>query len=477
MRRKLCVSIILAFVCIFFVAVGASAACLAPPSGMLSWWPGDGDTQDIIGPNDGWLQNGASFMPGKVDQAFSFDGVDDLVGAWGAGIGDLQQLTIDAWVKHNSPAPRMIQRYVTLLGEKAVLRYDGGLRFYMRIDESLHHIFVNDVIQDESFHHIAGTYDGSFMRLYLDGEEVGSLNISGTVGDGEGVVLGNGEPFFGLLDEVEIYNRALYASEIQAIYDAGSEGKCKPIPSEYSIEYWHLSHRVYQDGRELNRLAFTMRNHVTGEYPNEDIVASVELYDPNGISVSLNNLVFDTEKLMYGGYDGSSSQWWYDEEFGFSSFHIADVEPKLFPGTYRLVVQDTDGYRYESYHGFNELVDLPMISSHSFRTHRDKFNNFIWEWKVPYGLDPALETSVRAIILIYDKNDNFVGELYTRLPTHFGRLYVPRDIVEKILAQGQRIKLQIQIRTNDQNNRSYSKDRRAKLYRKFGKGHDDCNDR
>jgi hypothetical protein len=242
-----------------------------------------------------------------------------------------------------------------------------------------------------------------------------------------------------------------------------------PIRKEYYLEYWHLSHRVYQDGKKINRLAFSMRNTFTGEYPNEDIVASVELYDPNGNSVPLYNLVFGTEKLMSGGYDGSSSQWRYGEEFGFSSFHIADFEPKLLPGRYRLVVTDTDGYIYESSYGFNELVDLPIISSRSFRTRLDKFNNFIWEWKVPYDLDPALATSVRAIILIYDKNDNFVGELYTRLPTHFGRLFVPRDIVEKILEQGQRIKLQIQIRTNDQNNRSYSKDRRAKLFRKFGK--------
>jgi hypothetical protein len=73
---------------------------------------------------------------------------------------------------------------------------------------------------------------------------------------------------------------------------------------------------------------------------------------------------------MYGGYDGNSSQWWYDEDFGFSSFHVADVELKLFPGTYRLVVKDTDGYEYKSYYDFNELVDLPIISSHSFRTHR-----------------------------------------------------------------------------------------------------------
>jgi len=331
---------------IFFAVVEAYAVCLEAPSGMMSWWPGDGNTRDMVGPNNGWLQNGASFASGKVDQAFSFDGVDDMVGAWGAGIDDLQQLTIDAWVKHNSSPPRTIQRYVTLLGEKAVLRYDGGLHFYMRIDGSLHHIFVNDVLQDESFHHVAGTYDGSFMRLYLDGEEVGNLNVGGIVGYGNGVVIGNGEPFFGLIDEVEIYNRALDPSEIKAIYDAGTAGKCKPS-AQYYIEYWHLSHRVYQDGRELNRLSFSLRDNITGNYPIEDIVASVELYDPHGTNVPLDDLNFFPEKLMYGGYDGYSSQWWYDEEFGFSSAHIADIGSKLIPGTYRLVVKDVDGQEYE----------------------------------------------------------------------------------------------------------------------------------
>jgi hypothetical protein len=227
--------------CLFFLLVinltfsiaDSSAVCLDPPSGMVSWWPGDGNAFDIIGPNDGTLINGTTFASGKVDQAFSFDGVDDFASASGTNINDLQQLTIDAWVMHNSLPSGQIMRYVTLVGEKAVLRYDGingpqQLHFYMRIDGVLRHIRVNDVLQVGAFHHVAGTYDGEYMRLYLDGVEVESLAVSGTVGAGTIVNLTEGrEPLDGLLDEVEIYNRALSTSEIQAIYDAGTEGKCK----------------------------------------------------------------------------------------------------------------------------------------------------------------------------------------------------------------------------------------------------------
>ena len=144
-----------------------------------------------------------------------------------------ERLTIDAWVQHNSLPPGQIGRYVTLLGEKAVLRYDGingpaQLHFYMRIDGQLWHVRADNVLQVGVFHRVAGSYDGSVMRLYLDGVEVGSQPITGTVDAGFGVVFSSGdEPLNGLLDEVEIFDRALDASEIRAIFEADAAGKCK----------------------------------------------------------------------------------------------------------------------------------------------------------------------------------------------------------------------------------------------------------
>jgi hypothetical protein len=41
---------------------------------MIAWWPGDGNTADIQGANDGTLSGNATFAPGKVSQAFSLDG-------------------------------------------------------------------------------------------------------------------------------------------------------------------------------------------------------------------------------------------------------------------------------------------------------------------------------------------------------------------------------------------------------------------
>ena len=168
-------------------------------------------------------------------QGFSFERPGDVVFAPGAGIDGLQQLTIDLWVKHNSLPPGRIARYVTLQGQqaKAVLRYDGEngpaqLHFYMGIDGQLQHIRVNNTLQVGVFQHIAGSYDGSVMRLYLDGVEVGSLPITGTVDQGFGALFSSGdETMDGVLDEIQVFDRALTASEIRAIFEAGSAGECK----------------------------------------------------------------------------------------------------------------------------------------------------------------------------------------------------------------------------------------------------------
>src|ERR1051326_5483155 len=54
--------------------------CVTPPSGMLGWWPGDGNANDISGQGkNGMLVNGTGFAAGEIGQAFSFNGVNQNV--------------------------------------------------------------------------------------------------------------------------------------------------------------------------------------------------------------------------------------------------------------------------------------------------------------------------------------------------------------------------------------------------------------
>ena len=211
--------------------------------GLVSWWPGDGNFLDVHGGNHLTVLGDVPFVSGIWGQAFSFTGTTDhankVDGA--QGIDALQTLTLHAWVRLDETGPAdQIQRFVTLLGEKAVIRQDGinaprQLHFYMNFDTPgdprFRQVRVDGILQTECFHHVVGTYDGTTMRAYLDGVEVGSTPAAGTVADASGVELSFGatdEALHGALDEVMIFDRALVPSEIQAIYDAAGEGKCSP---------------------------------------------------------------------------------------------------------------------------------------------------------------------------------------------------------------------------------------------------------
>ena len=54
-----------------------AAACAPPAAGMVGWWPGDGNANDLASTNHGTLQGGATAnLPGVVSNCFTFDGTN-----------------------------------------------------------------------------------------------------------------------------------------------------------------------------------------------------------------------------------------------------------------------------------------------------------------------------------------------------------------------------------------------------------------
>lgn len=457
--------------CLFFLFVinlpfsitESDAVCLDPPSGMVSWWPGDGNTNDIIGPNDAILFNETTFAAGKVDQAFSFDGVDDYAWSPGANIDNLQQLTIDAWVRHDSLSTSRSQWYV-YLSQKAMLRMEGAegntrLHFLVTIDGVNRSIRVNNVLQVGVFHHVAGTYDGSFMRLYLDGVELSSLAVSGTVAAGDGIVLGSHDRSLdGLLDEVEIYSRALSTSEIQAIFNAGSEGKCKPTGDPgYALDAASVRYYKNENGSKYNALYFEVVDDQGDHITDGNIVTDVKLYKPNQNLVNMETVTFDSPYEYLGGqFELDTDQFTYNPSIQISGFGAKILEP-LNPGTYQLVVTTVDGQLPAEEITVNENIELPCVTHHSFQINPDSYGNIFWMWDISEKLlSMADSTQIRASVGAY-LNDQLEFLIYVRLPTHMGFVFIPDTVVQQLPSGTYKYQYQIQVRTLDGNNRAYSK--------------------
>ncbi len=219
------------------------AQCITPPEGMVAWWPGDGNANDIMGCNKGTLMNDATFAPGLVGQAFSFDGVDDIVTIGkpvALAFTTATSLSIEAWI--STPTPGGVNTSV-LIGQACATQLDlragsGKLIFAIQTPNGMLKAFdSNSAVPASSWTHIAVTYDATAQigRIYLNG----LLDIevplyafldsgSGPAGPWEiGGFIGYNVFFKGLIDEVDVFNRALSHAEIQSIYNAGSAGKCK----------------------------------------------------------------------------------------------------------------------------------------------------------------------------------------------------------------------------------------------------------
>ena len=209
---------------------------IQPPAGAVSSWPGDGNTDDIVGGNHGTLRGGATFAPGKVGQAFSFDGVDDYVEVADVPSLDItDSITIYAWIKTSATGD-----WWEIIGKVPGFPRPGYV-LYVNPDSKIQCEIIKEFpniagitesttsIEAGEWHHAACVYDGSAVKVYVNGVLEASNPYSSGI-SANNAPLRIGDKFDGLIEEVTIYNRALTATEIRAIYDAGSAEKVKPPP-------------------------------------------------------------------------------------------------------------------------------------------------------------------------------------------------------------------------------------------------------
>ena len=241
------------------LTVNPPPPCTPPPPGLIGWWRGEGDCLDQAGGNNGVLQNGATFASGEVGQAFAFDGANAYVKIPRAPILDVgSQVTIDLWMKADPSSP-IGSRIAGLVGSDffgmEISTAPAGVLLFISTDNGAHFSTTADtsgqgaIFPAGEWHHVAGTYDGTNMQFYLDGQPYGNPRlVSGAISpmlSSSFVTLGSedgrtscpsciGTRYFnGLIDEVDIFNRALSASEIGAIYAAGASGKCLTPSAPY----------------------------------------------------------------------------------------------------------------------------------------------------------------------------------------------------------------------------------------------------
>ncbi|MBI3922645.1 MAG: LamG domain-containing protein, partial [Armatimonadetes bacterium] len=209
-------------------------------SSLLAHWrfnePGSGGTIHEASGTPGLEIRASSPVPrrrGVFGKALDLRGTYGLEANLGPRLGEVSKITFSAWTKPSD-----------LSGYREIFRQECGDRLLFSFQEggSILSLGLNvggyvecdakieaSQVLDGRWHHCAGTFDGEFMRVYLDGKEIGKLERPGNlavefaapgfIGSSSGTV----EHFQGALDDLRIYGEALSPAQIASLYGSGVE--------------------------------------------------------------------------------------------------------------------------------------------------------------------------------------------------------------------------------------------------------------
>lgn len=136
---------------------------------------------------------------------------------------EFSQITLSSWVYHRTLEEK-VNRYVTLKNEVAVIRYDGTsyggpgeIHFYIKTGGVIRSLRSENVLTTNKWQHVAGTWDGATMKIYLNGQVVASKAQTGPMdaGNGNFQFASTSETLDGYLDEARIYDTALSEQQIR----------------------------------------------------------------------------------------------------------------------------------------------------------------------------------------------------------------------------------------------------------------------
>ena len=226
-------------------------ACLALPTGAVSLWSGETNAADSFGLNDGAV-SGVSFTAGKSGKAFEFTQAGDRIDSLTPPLDLADTFTIEFWARPTTTRGNTAVSTSGQAGASGAQRYaitpelraDGagagvsvgtnGVSVFEHGDGYLPSVLVYN--QGEAYFndwtHFAVVYENKTPRLYVNGVLVlfglTSLQPRVYAPKSFGDPYGYG-PYYGGLDEVALYDRALTGDEISQIYTAGSMPRCRTV--------------------------------------------------------------------------------------------------------------------------------------------------------------------------------------------------------------------------------------------------------
>jgi len=203
--------------------------------GLVGWWKMDesswGSVVDSSGNGKtGTANGGATVVAGKFGNGGNFDGVDDNISIGGTEVSG--KMSVSAWIYQPSISSSNcagVTDYnrctvLTVGGRNIFEITDGSINIYGYSWNTPQWVTIGSAITAAAWHHVVYTYDQTTLKVYVDGNKVGSdynvpgnMYSMGTIGIGK--YIGVGRHFYGKIDDMRIYSRDLSPSEVNQLYN------------------------------------------------------------------------------------------------------------------------------------------------------------------------------------------------------------------------------------------------------------------
>jgi hypothetical protein len=204
-------------------------------SKLLVGYNADNNTNDVLGVNNATLINGATYGVGKINEAFSFDGVNDYATTGSrVGFSNNQNFTFSAWVKFNA----VLNRGFFTNGDTSngatmgTWNPGGGRKLSLLKGQGSAQSFANTTLNTGQWYHLVivhtpynGVSDNVFFYVNNVADGSDTFNIGTSTVD-QNQYLGSktdlGTYFNGLIDIAYIFDDSLSTDEISELYNGGT---------------------------------------------------------------------------------------------------------------------------------------------------------------------------------------------------------------------------------------------------------------
>jgi hypothetical protein len=310
-------------------AWGAMAAGVPAPAGLVGWWPGDGNANDMAGTNNGTLMAGATDTNAGFDgQCFTFDGTNAFVQIPNAPELNPQQLSVECWVRFSSLSTpgnteNLGSQYMVFKQNSRTGTFEGynlgkhlyAFDLFVWEVSSAQGVFVQlnslTAISTNVWYYVVGTRGSNFSQLYVNGVLENQTNVTFPQ-DYTNLPLffgSSGESYWdrklaGNLDEVALYNRPLTSNEIASIYAAGAAGKYKSptvvAQPQGQTNYWGGGATLTASVAGFNPMSYlwTKNSGALTNATNSSLVfTNLQLTDAGAYTLAITNPVGTTSTI------------------------------------------------------------------------------------------------------------------------------------------------------------------------------------